>query len=273
MINHPRTSHDINLNNSSDQLIEIEELTREIYFDGMGEVRVGCDDILANLMLLRSRIIDAFVVEWVEYYDIEFFQIVIDALKAYSHRMLWKDKLKLHPTKYGLLVTNYEQWIMYDMCLEICKDVDQYMISQISAENLLSVLAPVSLLQYLPHYTKTKTGKDEIRGDRYAIYLRDHKNDHAPIILRKFNDTYKDYAIRTCKEFIKHLDPNRFELCVVDILMKTSMCGKFKPKKYKWSELFKPDFDVDNYLNTINEECEQLYENNNIDKKIFAMVC
>lgn len=256
-----------------DQEIDLSSfLEKEVYLDGMGHLRIGCDDVRVNLILLENCVIDAFLVDWADYYDNDTFCLVIDALKYYSMSKPWVDKLKFYPTKFGVLVTTFRKWILGDMCLELRSKINKYMVSQISSKDLNEILAPISLLSKLPPLTRTKLGHDTIRGDRYVVYVRDVKLDHSSIILRKFNENCQKYVQKFVRLVQTALGED-YQVSLHDANQNVWLIGELVEKVYDPGEVLDPDVDFEGYLQEINEECEQLYRDDNIHKLILSMVC
>lgn len=244
-------------------------LEEEVYFDGMGELRIGCDDIIAHIKLLRSFVIDAFIIDWADYYDIHTFELIIECLKHQSSQVKWKDRLKIYPTRFGLLVTTYQKWIIDSMCLEIRKEINKYQVSQISASELNKIIAPCQLLSCLPEHTLTENREDCIRGDKYALFVR--LENHSSILLRKFNKNFKDYAEKVYSLYSKRLGKTFF-VSLRDLEFEKDLFGETIFIKYDPKDVLDPELNLEKYMEEIDKECEELYKDNNIEKLIMSKI-
>lgn len=250
-------------------------LSNEVYFDGMCELRVGCDDVRVNLILLNKDMIEAFIIDWADYSDFHTFEQVMDYLHIANVKLPWKRKYKMYPTQHGLLVTTHERWILRNLHSEIRESVDKYQVSTISPSKLEEILAPSALLDYLPSHTLTKSGQNSIRGDRFIVYIRDVTNDHSSIILRKFNDNFSKYIpklVKLIKAAINGTSDVTFDVTIFDIKTQKDIKGERRIIDYDPGEVLSPDLDLEEYFNILEKENTELYTNNAILKLILSKI-
>ena len=234
----------------------------EPYFDGLGDLRVGCDDISAQLILLEKGIIECFIVDWMDYFDIHMFDEVLDRLKSYSLDKCWNNMLSLYPTKHGILVTTNGKWIKDSLCIEIRQNINDYQVSLIDVQTMNDILAPPSILDDLPVSKKPDT---TIRGNRFTVYIT--FNDHRSIIIKKFSEEMSSYARKYAKLLSAHL-PSSYTVSIYDEKAKKCTMGTICDKEYDIQETINPEIDINDYIDTISDEWKTLNKNERILKLV-----
>ena len=230
------------------------------YFDGMGELRIGSDDVWANMFLLDEGIIEAFIIDWMDYSDIHTLDEVLDLVKYDNHKHEWKKQFVLFPTEHGILVTNKETWIINELCLEVKDSMDEYQVSHISKDRLSELTCPSEIIDDM---LELFDGNVSLRGDRYTMYIR--WKDNNSIVFRKLDDSI-EFA-HLFNDFISSYLPDDYTTSIYDESTQKDVVGVTTRTSYG-EGILDPNLDIEKYFDTLTEENKELYDN----KRIYLLI-
>lgn len=218
-----------------------------VFLDGNGELRKGADDVITNLLLLDGEVIDAFIVKWIDYTDFHTFDEVIDLIKERSQDKEWSDKYIMWPTRKGIIVTTYNNWIIGVLSSTMKKNLDEYMVSTITDQELTYVLAPGTLYE---EYDNFESAVNE--DNKYQLYVR--IGDHNAILLRELNDI--SVAVKTLQLFSEAIPSYTFSIRYEDEDIHNTTIFK-----ETCESLIDKSIDLEEYIDEVSAENERLYSN------------
>lgn len=234
------------------------------YFDGFADLRIGADDIPFAMHILDLKLVRFFLIRWMDYSDFQVFEGVLEHIKELDVRdsRKWNDQLVLYPCTQGMLVCRKQTWILDKMSDIVCKDHNIWQVAKIPKAILSELITPDPIFGIMMHMYKDE---GEVEGERYIVYVRYGDNNSIPI--RRANN------LRFARAYYKLMlenAPYGYSVSLYDVTDDKDLEGFRKLIELDESVL-DPDMNIEEYLETLNEENKLLHDKGRVMKLVRSL--
>lgn len=94
------------------ELLDKSELSSLVYISSNEKVHKSADKVISDIILLQNDVINAFLIEWIDYLDHHTFYEILIYIKKLNKELKWEEKMELIPTSNGIFVTTYRNWVL-----------------------------------------------------------------------------------------------------------------------------------------------------------------